>query len=256
MLSDHPTRHELRTIRKHRATRVWGVLVGVLIIAAVTSSTYSYWAPYQEQLLHSTKVMLGFKGDLHINVLESYQGQSPVREAKVAVDGRPALRLDSGQFLLRDLATGRHSISASGEGYERVKNTIEIEKGANGATIEMCLSADEAARRWMKTKQENRHSETYLSLYPDDKAKISRTDYINFKNAVQQEYDIKIVSFNVSPAKMLKIWRHPDTGKTYSDVAKVRVSGVVEAKDSGESSRVWYVYAKKQNGQWRFFAAN
>lgn len=254
---DDQGRRELRKKRRKAAVWIWIAMISIIGVALVLGSTYTYWAPAQVRLLQSVKVALGLKGDLRIDVVESSNNKSPVVDCAVAVDGRPAKQLDGGRFTARALSTGRHSVTVESQHYEKVKRVITVDKGTQHTlAIEVCLSAQEAARRWVKTKQENNHGATYAYLYPDERAKVSRADYIAYKSAVQREFAINIVSFTTAPAAMLKRWRHPDSGKVYSNVAKVRVSGIVAANDSGKTVRTWDVYAKKVDGRWLFFAAN
>ncbi|MBS3910073.1 MAG: hypothetical protein KGZ93_10720 [Actinobacteria bacterium] len=256
MLSDYPSRSDMRVERKGRLRKTW-VFLGILLLAAVVlGSTYDYWAPAQENRLRTIKVALGLKGDLRGELAESYPGQSPPDNAQVVIDDRPPIMVKSGKFLARDLATGKHAIRIGGDGYEPVERTVNITKGSNKVAVGLCLSPEEAARRWMKTKQENLHGETYKFLCPEEQAKVSRAEYIEYKNAIQREYSLKIVSFEVARANMLKTWRHPDTGQTYSEVAKIRIDGVIEFAGSGQTTKTWDLYAKKYGDQWWFFAAN
>jgi hypothetical protein len=245
----------MRIEQKRRSRKIW-VFCAILVIAAVVlGSTYSYWAPVQNSLLQTIKVALGLKGELRGELAESYPGQNPPEDVQVVVDGRPPIKVRSGAFLTRELATGKHAVRISGNGYEPVERTVKITKGSNKIAVGLCLSPEEAARRWIKTKQENLHGETYKFLCPEEQAKVSRAEYIEYKNAVQKEYALKIVSFEVAQVNLLKAWRHPDTGKTYSDVAMIRIEGVIELAGSGQEKKAWDVYAKKYGDRWLFFAA-
>lgn len=256
MLSDYPSRSDMRVEQKSRSRKMWVVLGILLLIAAVAGSTYAYWAPGRNSLLESVKVALKIKGDLRGELTEFYPGQNPPEDAQVVVDGRQPIPIKSGGFVARDLATGEHTILISGTSYEPIERTINIAKGTNKVAVGLCLSPEEATQRWMKTKQENLHGQTYNFLCPEEQAKVSRAEYIEYKNAIQKEYALKIVSFEVAKANILKVWRHPDTGKTYTEVAKVRVSGVIELAGSGQEKKSWDVYAKKYGDRWLFFAAN
>lgn len=255
MLSDYPSRSDIRAEQKRRSHRLWVVLGFLLLIAVVAGSTYKYWAATPSSLLQTIKVAAGLKGDLRGELTEFYPGQNPPEGAEVVVDGRRPIPVKSGGFVARDLATGEHTILISGKSYEPIEHTINIAKGANKLAVSLCLSPEEATRRWMKTKQENLHGETYNFLCPEEQAKVSRAEYIEYKNAIQKEYSLKIVSFDVAKANILKVWRHPDTGKNYNGVAKVSISGVIETMGSGREEKSWDVYAKKYGDRWLFFAA-
>ncbi|MDP2210628.1 MAG: hypothetical protein Q8J63_02680 [Candidatus Aquicultor sp.] len=256
MLSDYPSRSDMRVEQKRRSRKTWVLFAALLLAAVVLGSTYSYWAPAQNNLLRAIKVAAGLKGDLRGELAESYPGQNPPEDTQVVVDDRPPIMVKSGKFLARDLATGKHIVRISGTGYEPVERTVNITQGANRVAVGLCLSPGEATRRWMKTKQENLHGETYKFLCPEEQAKVSRAEYIEYKNAIQKQYALKIVSFKVMQVNLLKAWPHPDTGKTYRDVAMIRIDGVIELAGSGQEKKAWDVYAKKYDDRWLFFAAN
>ncbi|MDI6817640.1 MAG: hypothetical protein QME41_10735 [Actinomycetota bacterium] len=255
MLSDYPSRSDMRVEQKRRSRKTWVFFGTFLLTAVVLGSTYSYWAPAQNSLLQTIKVAAGLKGELRGELAESYPGQNPPEEAQVVVDNRTPINVASGSFIARDLATGKHTIRVSGDRYETVERTVNITKGSNKIAMGLCLSPEEATRRWMKTKQKNLHGETYKFLCPEEQAKVSRAEYIEYKNAIQKEYALKIVSFEVAQAKVLKVWRHPDTSQIYSEVAKIRINGVIELAGSGQVKKTWYVYAKKYGDRWWFFSA-
>ena len=108
MLSDYPSRSDMRVEQKRRSRKTWVFFAILLLIAVVLGSTYSYWAPAQESLVRAIKVAAGLKGDLRGELAEFYPGQNPPEEAQVVVDGRPPIRPHQWNRLRACRAHGQH----------------------------------------------------------------------------------------------------------------------------------------------------
>lgn len=241
---------------RKRLFTIWSLAGLIILLSLSVVLLLGRFLPMREKLTQSMQVALNYKGSLEGKVIENYPGNPPAKNIQVMVDGKRVKMTSPGSFRAKDLAAAKHSLVIRGEGYEEVVSPISIKKGVNALVFEVCLTPEEATRRWMEAKQKNRFADSYRFLHPDERSKVKESAYINRKVELQNKYGLAILKFTVSPAKSLESWKHPVSGKLYKDVVRLHTSVTLEMKNSGAIRKNWDTYAQKCNGRWQFFAGN
>jgi len=234
---------------------LWAVFTVALIVVLIGSLKHDQLKPVQSAALQPAKVVLNMKGDLSAIVIEDYAGGGPAEKIKVEIDGKKVALEKPGFFKTKGLSTGEHLVSIESDRYERSEKKVIIDKGENKATFKLSLTPDEAARRWMQTKKENRHADTYMELHPDEKKRISLQNYIKFKQELENTENLQIESYSVQEPEFLLNWKHPEIGKTYSVVAVMKATGTIKSDNLGRAKKSWNIYAQKIDGRWVFLLA-
>jgi len=241
--------------RNNKYFFLWIVSTVALIVVLIGSLKYDQLKPVQSAILQPAKVVLNMKGDLAATVIEDCIEDNPVENIRIKIDGKEVALEKPGFFYAKGLSTGDHLVSIEGSAYEKLEKKVIIDKGENKATFKLCLAPDEAARRWMLTKKENRHADTYLQLHPDEKKRISLKNYVEFKRALGAKESLEIESYTIQKPEFLLNWKHPETGKTYSVVAAMRAGGIIKSDKLGRGKKSWNIYAQKVDGRWTFLLA-
>jgi len=250
----HVSRSEARKKKKRLYT--WFLIGFVLILSLLVALNYDKLATAQEGFVQTAKTAFGPKGILEGEVFENYPDNPPARKIRITINGKQVKVPEPRYFKVDNLPAGKHSVVIEGENYEKLTKTIEIKRGKNRVSFSVCLTPEEAAKRWMKTKQENNHAGTYLCIHPDERVKIKRGAYVEYKTALQNRFDLSISNYKIGSTEFLKSWKHPATGKVYKDIAKIRASGVIVAKGEHKVEKSWDIYAQKHDGRWTFFIGN
>lgn len=234
---------------------LWIMLTVALIVILIGSLRYDKLKPVQNTVLQPVQVALGMKGDLKATVIEDCIGSEPAENIRIGIDGKEVALEKPGSFNAKGLSTGEHLVSIEGDGYERFAKKVIIDRGENKATFKLSLTPNQAAKRWMQTKKEKRHDDTYLQLHPDEKKRISLINYVKFKRTLEREENLEIESYTVQEPEFLLNWKHPETGKTYGVVAMMRATGVIKSDKLGRGKKSWNIYAQKIDGRWTFLLA-
>lgn len=234
---------------------LWVVFTVALAIIITGSLKYDELKPVQSVVSQQAKAALNIEGDLKATVVEDYAGGKPAEKIRVEIDGKKVALEKPGFFIAKGLSVGEHLVLIEGDRYEQFEKKLIIDKGENEATFKLCLAPDEAARRWMQTKKENRHADTYLQLHPDEKKRISLESYVKFKKSLENKENLRIESYAIDKPEFLINWKHPEIGKTYSVVAVMGATGIIGSDKLGRGKKSWNIYAQKVNGRWTFLLA-
>ncbi|HEY3375096.1 MAG TPA: hypothetical protein VGK02_08555 [Candidatus Aquicultor sp.] len=237
-----------------RSSYLRSVIIGLIAIAVLIASGFTYGA-----LRHATIAAFNTPtqppvGRLQVTIQEDYPGHAPIKNAIITIDGRRLSLDNKGRITVDSLSPGRHTIAFTHKLYEPFSLSLATKKGPNTLVLRVCLSAVEAGKRWMKTKQENLHQDTYALLHPDERTRIKQADYIRFKTDVLKAYNVKIDKFYVYPPEYAAIWKHPKTGKAYKNVAIMRVDSIVTVDKLGTVKQRWYIAAQRVNNRWLFLS--
>lgn len=234
---------------------LWIISTVALIVVLAGSLKHDQLKPVQNAVLQPAKVVLNMKGDLAATVIEDCIEDKPVENVRIKIDGKEVALEKPGFFNAKGLSTGEHLVSIEGSAYEKLEKKIIIDKGGNKIAFKLCLAPDEAARRWMQTKKENRHADTYLELHPDEKKRIGLKNYVEFKRTLEAKKSLEIESYTIQEPEFLLNWKHPETGKTYGVVAAMRATGIIKSDELGRVKKSWNIYAQKVGGRWTFLLA-
>ncbi len=236
---------------------IWAITSLLILVALLAGLGYTGLSHADNKGIFKTaKLALGMKGSLNGVVMENYPGKPSAKNLKITIDGKNIDPVKPGFFVAKNLPTGLHMVVIKGEEYEKVVKKVTIDKGVNEESFNLSLTPVEAANRWMRTKKENKFEDTYSYLHPDEKARIQRASYIQYKIKMQKRYNILLKDFIVHTPRFVDTWNHPGTGKVYKDIAILKVDGVITATHVAPIKKSWNVYAQDVNGQWMFLSAN
>ncbi|NCO65197.1 hypothetical protein [Candidatus Aquicultor secundus] len=236
---------------------IWVITSIFILVALLAGLGYTELSHADNRGVFKTaKLALGIQGSLNGAVMENYPGKRPAKNLEISVDGKNIEPVKSGFFAVRNLPTGIHTVIIKGKGYEKVVKKIAVDKGINEESFSLSLTPVEAANRWMQTKKENKYEDTYSYLHPDEKARIEKTRYVQYKSKLQKQYNVLLKDFIVHTPRFVDTWKHPGTGNVYKDIAIMKVDGVITANHIAPIKKSWNVYAQNVKGQWMFLSAN
>ncbi|MCL6472794.1 MAG: hypothetical protein K6T91_08305 [Firmicutes bacterium] len=187
-------------------------------------------------------------------VVENYPGNPPATGITVKIDGEWIKLSKPGSFIAENLTLGRHLVTIEGPSYATLSEDIEIKRGKNESKFKLLLTPVEAANRWMQTKKEDKHAETYSFFHPDDKKRIDPAGYVKFKTDIKNRFGVTIKSYKVDSPRVFMSWEHPRTKRVYRNVIAMKASAVLEAPQVGSTETAWTIYAQNLNGRWVFFS--
>ncbi|MHB8840619.1 MAG: peptidase associated/transthyretin-like domain-containing protein [Candidatus Aquicultor sp.] len=256
-MSGERTARKTRERGRRRYFSIWVITSVFILVALLAGLGYTGLSHADNKGVFKTaKLALGIQGSLNGVVMENYPGKPSAKDLKITVDGKNIDPVKPGFFAAKNLPTGAHMVVIKGKGYEKVVKRITIDKGINEESFNLSLTPVEAANRWMQTKKENKYEGTYSYLHPDEKARIEKASYIQYKSKMQKQYNILLKDFIVHTPRVVDTWKHPGTGKVYKDVAIMKVDGVITATHVAPIKKSWNVYAQDVKGQWMFLSAN
>lgn len=191
-------------------------------------------------------------GQLTGQIIEDYPGYPAAKNLKAKLDGKALKIENSGRFTVKGVKAGKHVLVITGEAYELGVYKFSTRAGMNSQEFKACLSPIETGARWMQTKKENRHNDSYFLLHPDEQKRVKRAAYVKIKTDIQNKFRLTISSFKVHSPVSLEKWKHPTTRKIYKDVVALDVDGVVKVDRAGTVKKTWRIFAQKVDSRWLF----
>jgi len=180
-----------------------------------------------------------------------------IKDAIITI-GKQSVKADEqGNYKVEGLTSGSHKIQVEALNHEVYEKTIKLSEGKNKADIPLSLTPDETMRRLLEIQKAGEYEKGYEYLHPDEKENISKDEYIAKMKKNYEEQGVKIIDFEIKPAKMLDKWTDPESKRVYPNTAEMETSILVEIKKPNKSERYqidWNTHLVKVGNQWRGFS--